>query len=228
MKTESSMAQLLELRDLSFGYDKGGPALFEGLSLVVATGEFLIIKGASGSGKSTLLRLICRLNTPCSGSILFKGRNTANIPPPELRSKVTYVAQIPQMIDGTVRDNLLLSFTFEQGKRKAAPDDEMLERMLEAFYLHGVGLEQSASKLSVGQKQRLSIMRAILTGPDMLLLDEPTSALDAESAAMVFSIIERLNTEEGKTLIIVTHSDYSPAVPKVRKCIFRNGNLECA
>jgi putative ABC transport system ATP-binding protein len=71
-------------------------------------------------------------------------------------------------------------------------------------------------------------MRAILTGPDVLLLDEPTSALDAESAGMVFSIIERLNTEEGKTLIIVTHSDYSPAVPRVRKCIFRNGNLECA
>lgn len=222
------MAKLLELRDLSFGYDKGGPTLFEHLSLCVGTGEFLIIKGPSGSGKSTLLRLICRLNTPRSGSILFKGRNTANIPPPELRSKVIYVAQIPQMIEGTIRDNLLLSFTFAEARRKTAPDDATLERMLEAFYLHGVGLEQSASKLSVGQKQRLSIMRAILTGPDILLLDEPTSALDAESAAMVFSIIERLNTEEGKTLIIVTHSDYSPAVPRVRKCIFRNGNLECA
>lgn len=222
------MAKLLELRDLSFGYDQGSPPLFEDLSLVVGTGEFLIIKGASGSGKSTLLRLICRLNTPRSGSILFKGRNTADISPSRLRSAITYVAQIPQMIDGSIRDNLLLSFTFAQSRHKPAPDDATLVRMLEAFYLHGVGLEQSASKLSVGQKQRLSIMRAILTGPDVLLLDEPTSALDAESAGMVFSIIERLNTEEGKTLIIVTHSDYSPAVPRVRKCIFRNGNLECA
>jgi putative ABC transport system ATP-binding protein len=222
------MTRLLEIRDLSFGYDKGSLPVFEHLSLEVGKGEFLIIKGPSGSGKSTLLRLICRLNMPRSGSILFKGRNTVEIPPPELRSKVTYVPQIPQMIDGTIRDNLLLSFSFAQGGQKTAPDDASLERMLDAFYLQGVTLDQSASKLSVGQKQRLSIMRAILNEPDVLLLDEPTSALDADSAAMVFSIVERLNTEEGKTVLIVTHSDYSPAVPKVRKCIFRNGNLECA
>jgi putative ABC transport system ATP-binding protein len=222
------MHPLLEIRDLSFGYDKGAKPVFEHLDLDVPKGECLIVKGASGSGKSTLLRLICRLNTPRSGSIFFKGRNTAEIPPPELRSQITYVQQIPQMIDGTVRDNLRLPFTFALGQHKNAPDDATLERMLDAFYLHGVSLEQSALKLSVGQKQRLSIMRAILNEPDMLLLDEPTSALDAESAAMVFSIIERLNTEEGKTLLIVTHSDYQPAVPQARSCTFRNGNLECA
>jgi putative ABC transport system ATP-binding protein len=107
------------------------------------------------------------------------------------------------------------------------PDDATLERMLDAFYLQGVRLDQSASKLSVGQKQRLSIMRAILNEPDALLLDEPTSALDAESAAMVFSIVERLNTEEGKTVLIVTHSDYHPPVTLARSCNFCNGNLDC-
>ncbi len=222
------MSPLLEIKDLSFGYDKGSAPVFEHLDLVVQKGECVIVKGASGSGKSTLLRLICRLNIPRSGEILFKSKNVAEIPPPELRSKITYVQQIPQMIDGTVRDNLRLPFTFARGQHKAAPDDAALMRMLDAFYLHGVSLNQFALKLSVGQKQRLSIMRAILNEPDMLLLDEPTSALDAESAAMVFSIIERLSTSEGKTLVIVTHSDYSPAVPKVRKCIFRNGKLECA
>jgi len=222
------MTKLLELRDLSFGYDKGSPPVFERLSLDVREGEFLVIKGPSGSGKSTLLRLICRLNTPRAGAILFKGRNVSEITPSELRSKVTYVPQIPQMIDGSIRDNLLLPFTFGQGQRKTAPDDAALERMLDAFYLNDVTLAQSANKLSVGQKQRLSIMRAILTEPDVLLLDEPTSALDAESATMVFSIIERLNTEEGKTVLIVTHSDYQPDVPQARSCTFRNGNLECA
>jgi len=222
------MTKLLELRDLSFGYDKGSPPLFEHLSLDVSTGEFIVIRGPSGSGKSTLLRLICRLNTPRTGAILFKGRNTAEIPPPELRSKVTYVPQIPQMTEGTIRDNLLLPFSFVRGRQRTAPDDVTLERMLEAFYLLGVGLDQSAMKLSVGQKQRLSIMRAILIGPDMLLLDEPTSALDAESASMVFSIVERLNSEEDKTVLTVTHSDYQPAVPQARSCIFRNGTLECA
>ena len=219
---------LLELRELSFGYDKGGPLVFECLSLEVRVGELLVIKGASGSGKSTLLRLICRLNTPRSGEILFKGQHVSEITPSELRSNVTYVPQIPQMIDGSIRDNLLLPFTFVQAERKTAPDDAALERMLDAFYLNGVTLDQSANKLSVGQKQRLSIMRVILTDPDVLLLDEPTSALDAESATMVFSIIERLNTEEGKTVLIVTHSDYQPDVPQARSCTFRNGNLECA
>jgi putative ABC transport system ATP-binding protein len=222
------MHPLLEIRDLSFGYDKGSRPVFEHLDLDVRQGECIVVKGASGSGKSTLLRLICRLNIPRSGAILFKGKNVAEIPPPELRSKISYVQQIPQMIDGSIRDNLLLPFTFAQGRRKAAPDDATLERMLDAFYLHDVSLDQSALKLSVGQKQRLSIMRVILTGPDMLLLDEPTSALDADSAAMVFSIIERLNTEEGKTLLIVTHSDYQPAVSQVRSCTFRNGKLECS
>ncbi|NTW54628.1 MAG: ATP-binding cassette domain-containing protein [Chlorobaculum sp.] len=222
------MQPLLEIRDLSFGYDKGSRPVFEHLDLDVRKGECVVVKGASGSGKSTLLRLICRLNVPRSGEILFKSKNVAEIPPPELRSKITYVQQIPQMTDATVRDNLLLPFTFALGQHKAAPDDATLERMLDAFYLHGVSLDQSALKLSVGQKQRLSIMRAILNEPDMLLLDEPTSALDSDSAAMLFSIIERLNTEEGKTLVIVTHSEYQPAVPQARSCTFRNGKLECA
>jgi putative ABC transport system ATP-binding protein len=222
------MTKLLELRELSFGYDKDGPPVFEHLSLNVGKGEFIIIKGPSGSGKSTLLRLICRLNTPRAGSIMFKGRNVSEITPSELRSKVTYVPQIPQMIDGTIRDNLLLPFTFAQGKQKSAPNDATLKQMLDAFYLQDVKLDQSANKLSVGQKQRLSIMRAILTEPDVLLLDEPTSALDTESAEMVFSIVERLNTKEGKTVLIVTHSDYRPSFPQARSCIFRNGNLECA
>ncbi|HHE31103.1 MAG TPA: ATP-binding cassette domain-containing protein [Chlorobaculum parvum] len=222
------MTKLLELRDLSFGYDKGAPPVFEHFSLDVRKGEFLVIKGPSGSGKSTLLRLICRLNTPRSGSILFKSRDVSEITPSELRSKVTYVPQIPQMIDGSIRYNLQLPFSFAQGQGKSVPDDSALEQMLDAFYLNDVTLGQSANKLSVGQKQRLSIMRAILTEPDALLLDEPTSALDAESAAMVFSIIERLNTEEGKTVLIVTHSDYQPEVPWARSCTFRSGNLECS
>lgn len=220
------MQPLLEIRDLSFGYEKGSPPVFEHLSLDVRQGECLVIKGPSGGGKSTLLRLICRLNTPRSGTMLFKGRNVTDMPPSHLRSAVSYVAQIPQMIDATVRDNLLLPFSFISGKGKPAPSDAQLEQMLDAFYLHGITLDQSALKLSVGQKQRLSIMRAILTGPDMLLLDEPTSALDTESAAMVFSIIERLNTDEGRTVLIVTHSDYQPAVPQARSVTLRNGTIE--
>jgi putative ABC transport system ATP-binding protein len=212
------MIPLLEIRNLSFGYE-GSPALvFEGLDLTVTQGEFILVKGPSGSGKSTLLHLICRLNRPNRGDILFNGSNITSIAPATLRSSVSYVAQIPQMIDGSVEENLLLPFSFAANAAKSRPEREELNAMLRQFYLAEVTLDQSALKLSTGQKQRLAIMRAILQDPLLLLLDEPTSALDKESASMVFSIMERLNTEEGKTLMTVTHTDYDP--DKVRPLVY--------
>jgi len=204
---------ILEIQDLSFSYDGSSEKIFSHLNLKVTAGEFLLVKGPSGQGKSTLLRLICRLQQPCGGSIRYRGREITKIAPSELRSSISFVAQIPRMIDASVKDNLLLPFTFEANKAKSPPSDESLRLMLRDFYLESVALAQSAMKLSIGQMQRLAIMRAILLNPDILLLDEPTSALDPESAAMVFSLIERLNIDEGKTLITVTHSDYVPKKP---------------
>ncbi|MEI8186264.1 MAG: ATP-binding cassette domain-containing protein [Chlorobiaceae bacterium] len=204
------MTPLLEIRNLSFAYE-GSPALvFDHLNLAVQEGDFILVKGPSGSGKSTMLRLICRLSKPQGGSILFQGNDITSIAPAKLRSLVSYVAQIPQMIDATVAENLLLPFSFAINAAKPKPGDEELKEMLCRFYLTDITLRQSAMKLSIGQKQRLAIMRALLQEPLLLLLDEPTSALDPESASMVFSIMERLNTEDRKTLITVTHIDYKP------------------
>ncbi|MCX6180218.1 MAG: ATP-binding cassette domain-containing protein [Chlorobiales bacterium] len=204
------MTSLLEIRNLSFAYEGSTSLVFDHLDLTVNEGEFILIKGPSGSGKSTLLRLICRLNQPQGGSILFQGNDITSITPAKLRSFVSYVAQIPQMVDATVEENLLLPFTFAINAAKTRPGTEELREMLSKFYLPDVSLDQSAMKLSIGQKQRLAIMRALLQNPLLLLLDEPTSALDQESAVMVFSIMEKLNTEHRKTLITVTHVDYKP------------------
>ncbi len=204
------MTPLLEIRNLSFAYEGSAALVFDRLNVTVQEGEFILVKGPSGSGKSTLLRLICRLNKPQGGSILFQGNDTTTIAPAKLRSTVSYVAQIPQMIDASVEENLLLPFSFAINAGKTRPGTEELREMLSKFYLGDVRPDQSAMKLSIGQKQRLAIMRALLQKPLLLLLDEPTSALDQESAAMVFSIMERLNTEEHKTLITVTHIDYKP------------------
>jgi putative ABC transport system ATP-binding protein len=219
---------LLELRDLSFTYDgafAGKPLLLEQINLSVRKGDFIIIRGPSGSGKSTILKLICRLHSPQSGSILFRGESVGLIKPSILRASISYVAQIPAMIEGTVADNLLLPFSFESNRAKSVPSAAQLESMLAQFYLPDISLSQPAQKLSVGQKQRLALMRTLLLGPEILLLDEPTSALDKESAAMVFSIIERLNSQEEKTVIIVTHSDYSPSVPHPKSFMLRNHKL---
>ena len=204
------MPPLLEIRNLSFAYEGSDALVFDGLSVTVQEGEFILVKGPSGSGKSTLLRLICRLNQPQGGSILFQGSDVTSIVPAKLRSAISYVAQIPQMIDATVEENLLLPFSFAINAGKSRPGREELKEMLIRFYLADVSPSQSALKLSTGQKQRLAIMRALLQEPLLLLLDEPTSALDQESASMVFSIMERLNTEDRKTLITVTHIDYKP------------------
>jgi putative ABC transport system ATP-binding protein len=208
------MTPLLDIKNLSFAYDGSTALVFDRLSVTVQEGEFILVKGPSGSGKSTLLRLICRLNQPRDGSILFQGNNITTIAPAKLRSMISYVAQIPQMIDATVQENLILPFSFAINADKLKPSTEELREMLRKFYLADVSPDQSAMKLSIGQKQRLAIMRALLQQPQLLLLDEPTSALDHESASMVFAIIERLNTEDRKTLITVTHSDYKPGEVK--------------
>ncbi|MEI6847314.1 MAG: ATP-binding cassette domain-containing protein [Chlorobiaceae bacterium] len=204
------MTPLLEIRNLCFRYEEAASLVFDNLNLTVCEGEFILVKGLSGSGKSTLLRIICRLNRQIRGDIFFEGNNITTIAPAKLRSVISYVAQIPQMIDASVEENLLLPFSFAANTSKCRPAKEELREMLQKFYLTDVALNQSALKLSIGQKQRLAIMRALLQKPLLLLLDEPTSALDQESASMVFSIMECLNTEQGKTLITVTHIDYKP------------------
>ncbi|NHQ61122.1 ATP-binding cassette domain-containing protein [Chlorobium sp. BLA1] len=204
------MKPLLEIRNLSFGYEGSQSPVFESLDLTVQAGDFILVKGASGSGKSTLLRLICRLNRPNGGNILFQGSDIGSVAPAKLRSIISYVAQIPQMVDASVEENLLLPFSFAANASKSPPRRDELRAMLRKFYLAEVTPDQSALKLSVGQKQRLAIMRSLLQDPLLLLLDEPTSALDRESASMVFSIMEHLNVKEGKTMITVTHTDYKP------------------
>ncbi|MCG8342631.1 MAG: ATP-binding cassette domain-containing protein [Chlorobiales bacterium] len=201
------MSVLLEIESLDFSYENASSPVFSELNLVVNQGDFVVIKGASGTGKSTLLRLVCRLQAYEKGRILFKDRSIEAYHPAELRRSITYVAQIPSMVDASVKENLLFPFSFAVNNCMKKPSDRMLSEMLEQFYLQDVSLLQQARNLSVGQQQRIALMRALLLDPEILLLDEPTSALDAASAAMVFSIVERLNARQGKAIIMVTHSN---------------------
>lgn len=201
------MENVLECAGLGVSF--GGKRVLDGLDMAVAPGEFLVVNGPSGSGKSTLLRLLCRLQEPDAGRVLFKGRDVAAMSPPSLRRHVAYVQQTPVVVEGSVRNNLLLPFSFSGNSDMQVPGDDRLRPLLDGLNLD-ISLEENAMGLSVGQRQRLSLLRTLLMEPEVLLMDEPTSALDPESARLVLREAELRRAEQGMTVLMITHSDLLP------------------
>jgi putative ABC transport system ATP-binding protein len=128
-----------------------------------------------------------------------------------LRRSILYVQQTPTAIEGTVRENLLLPFSYKSNRELKKPDDGRLTELLSDFRLDSVTLENSAQDLSVGELQRVCFVRGLLLDPKVVLLDEPTSALDEESAKIVESRAEQLCAEMGRTIIMVSHRKFEPA-----------------
>jgi putative ABC transport system ATP-binding protein len=204
----------LECDKVSFAYPHKPPIL-EDICLTLAAGAYFWLRGPSGCGKSTLLRLLCRLLEPTSGLIRFNGRPFPEIDPPTLRRQVVYLQQTPVVLDVSVRENLLLPFSFTLNRDLEPPAESFLSARLEEFLLIGISLQTPANSLSVGQKQRLCLLRAMLVGPSVLLLDEPAASLDKESARVVLEMVARLNREQGTTIIQVSHSEDLLAQPGV-------------
>lgn len=199
---------LIQLDGVSFAYPGAAP-LLERTDLGIKAGEYLLVRGPSGAGKSTLLRLLCRLEEPTEGSLHYQGIPYAAMPPTELRRKTAYVQQTPTLTQGTVRRNMLLPFSFKSNAALRPPDDSALTDLLSEFLLQDVALEQEATSLSVGQAQRLCLIRSLALSPQVLLMDEPTSALDPESAAVVLDSARRLR-KRGVTIVMVSHSETVP------------------
>ena len=208
-------SSIIDFYRVSFGFSHEAP-IFTGLTLTLRKGGFYLVHGPSGAGKSTFLRLINRLEEPLSGEILFKGRPLSSYSPPLLRRSVLYVQQTPTVIDASVRENLLLPFSFKNNTHLEQPADERLKTLLSDFLLQGVGLGDNALTLSLGQLQRLCFIRGLLLSPDVLLLDEPTSALDRESGQVVEFMVERLNRESGLTVLTATHKEPKPGL--INRC----------
>ncbi len=195
---------IIEFRNVSFGFPEEKLVLRE-MSLSIKKGAFYLVQGPSGTGKSTFLRLINRLEEPLSGDIRFKNKRLTDYHPPHLRRSLLYIQQTPTAVDGSVRHNLLLPFSFKQHHRLPKPDGERIEALLRDVRLDGVKMNDHARALSVGQLQRLCLVRGLLLNPEVLLLDEPTSALDPESAHAVMTTLERINRTSHLTILAVTH-----------------------
>jgi len=196
--------ETLEIESLSFGFDPEKPVLRE-VNLRVEAGETVALVGPSGSGKSTLLKLLLRFHAPDRGAIRLGGRPLETIGIRALRGAIIYVEQEPQLLPGTVADNIALGrpdAAREDIERaaKAAAADEFIAGM-EGGYEALIG--EGAGRLSTGESQRISLARAFLKRGDIVLLDEPTSALDAGNEARVTDSLSVLC--QGRMAIIASH-----------------------
>ena len=193
--------------------------ILSSLDLRIQRGELVTIMGASGSGKTTLLRLINRLSETDSGTIMLNGREIRDYPPIELRRKVGMVFQLPVVFKGSVRDNLAFGM-------KLWGDALDIEALAQACGISETLLNADAEQLSVGEKQRVCIARALANQPEVLLLDEPTSSLDAASAEKVEALLLRLRMERNLTMLWVTHEREQALRIGGRRLILKDGRLE--
>jgi len=183
--------------------ERGGATILHGLTVDVPHAAITALVGPSGAGKTSLLRLLNRLDDPTSGEVQLEGRPITSYAIGALRRRVGFVFQRPAMFAGTVADNLHVAV--ELGGADAAAKALPMERILAAVELSADYLNRDAARLSGGEQQRVSIARALMTRPDVLLLDEPTSALDPEVADRLLATVARLPKEYGISVIMVTH-----------------------
>jgi len=201
MTAVAAVAPLLAVDDLAVSVD--GRGLLEDVSFRLEAGEALVLGGRSGLGKTSLLRTIAALRDPDRGSIRLDGRTPAEWSWPAYRRRVTLVQQQPALLEGTVSSNLRRPFAF-RASRCGYPEGRDGE-LLQALGLGSGVLSSEAAKLSVGERQRICLVRALLVEPAVLVLDEPTSALDEASARLVTGVLDRERRLRGLALLVVTH-----------------------
>ena len=198
------ISHVFELNNVYFAYQEGENVL-ENVNFKVRQNEILIIKGASGIGKSSFLKLFNRFNDITGGKLFFRGRNLNEYNVEEIRSSIMYLPQLPHIIDGTVEENLIFPFQFHAHSNKQF-NKTRAEELFDHFHLK-FSIDYDALKLSIGQRQRIALIRAILLEPEVLLLDEPGSSLDEVNLRNFENRLALLTESSGITVIMATHGD---------------------
>ncbi len=201
---------MIEVKNVIKTYQTGETELqaLRGVSFKIDDGEFVTIMGPSGSGKSTLMHILGALDTPTSGKYFLDGKDVSTLSDDELadirKEKIGFVFQTFNLLPRTtVLRNTMLPLIYagvnpEERKKQAK------------MALESVGLEENfyshlSNQLSGGQIQRVAIARALVNNPSLILADEPTGNLDTKTGEIVLGTFQKLNLEQGKTIVLITH-----------------------
>ena len=181
--------------------------VLKGVNVDINLGEFVVIIGPSGSGKSTMMNQVGVLDTPTKGKIYLKGIDISTLSESDLaqlRGKtIGFVFQQFNLIPTlTALENVILPTIFQN-----VPEDIRLKKATELLTMVGLGdrMHHKPTELSGGQQQRVAIARSLVNDPEIILADEPTGNLDSKAGKQVMEMLARLHTEEGKTIVLVTH-----------------------
>lgn len=204
---------LIEVKDLEKTYHDGiteTPAL-RGVSFHISQGDFVAIMGPSGSGKSTLLHILGFLDRQSKGEYRFEGKNIDDYSKREIAAvrnkKMGFVFQMFNLLTrATVFENVKLPLLYSDVKEELW--EERAKKAIDAVGLsHRMRHDQS--QLSGGERQRAAIARALVNDPQVIFADEPTGNLDSKSGKIVMEILQKLNEQDGRTVILITHETYT-------------------
>jgi putative ABC transport system ATP-binding protein len=201
---------MIEVKNIRKVY-KTGDIDFEalkGVSFSIADGEFVAIMGPSGSGKSTMMHILGALDTPTSGTYFLDGKDMSKLPEDDLadirKDKIGFVFQAFNLLPRTtVLRNVMLPLIYagvKTAERESRAKDALSRAGLsETHFMH------KSNELSGGQIQRVAIARALVNNPSLILADEPTGNLDSKTGEIVLGTFQKLNKEQGRTIILITH-----------------------
>jgi putative ABC transport system ATP-binding protein len=219
---------LVEIRGVTKTYRRGGERIevLHGIDLQIPEGDFLALMGPSGSGKTTLLNLIGGLDTPTGGEIVVGGQRIDQLSSRELtRWRAAHVGFVFQFY------NLMPVLSAQRNVElplllTSLPATERRRRASIALTLVGLGdrARHKPRELSGGQEQRVAIARAIVSDPTLLICDEPTGDLDRATAAEILTLLQMLNREHGKTVVMVTHDPKAAEFAR-RRLLLDKGTL---
>ncbi len=215
------MTNLIEIRDLRV--QRNQRDALHVASLDIPRGETLAIVGPNGSGKSTLLLTLAHLLRPASGDVKYGGKSLREWNDLEYRRKIAFVFQDPLLMDMSVEENVALGLKF-RGMDK--PESQTrAEKWMKSMGVDSLS-KRRAGQLSGGEAQRVSLARAFVLDPELLLMDEPFSAVDPQTRAQLLQDLSTLLSHDHRTTIIVTHNLKEAAQMGDRVAVIINGELK--